>query len=399
MTAFRFLWLGLAACALASFAPRTLAASDADLKAYLRVKAEMDAADAAAKKRLNEKLANVQKKVDEEEIATADRYAAHGKMEWVKEASKPRVRRSYADLLATEMGNLGEFEGSQTKALKDLKGALFSYTDDFEHDSDQWTVQGAVILPFIFKTGVTPEGQFCIPLFGLMPSFSLNRFTTSREPKDAADLAKIKASELDEMVFRMGSFAQIDFTDNLFAVLRANGLVKTDTGTASCEPGFEIEFEPLWKSMQFPALGLGFLAIPEWAKRSTFDPNDPKTYKHPWLGYQARLRGRLLWGSVLNDGTGNDGPEYTRAGFTAEINFTPFILEQLTATAGVSYLPAISGDITDDQFLELGLGYTLFEDPAEGRKVSLELKYLRGAQDNLGAKVQDQITISLGVLF
>jgi hypothetical protein len=102
---------------------------------------------------------------------------------------------------------------------------------------------------------------------------------------------------------------------------------------------------------------------------------------------------------VEDDGTGKNGPEYSRAGFTTELNFDPFILERLTATISWTYLPALSGNIDRDDYLELGLGYTLFEDPAENRKVSAELKYLRGAQDNLGQQVQDQITVCLGVLF
>jgi len=377
-----------------------LAVSDEDLAAYIKVKAELDAADDAKRKKLAERLAKTQKKLEKQEEENADVYAAHGSLEFIPQASKPRIRRSYADLLSIEGGNLGSFGPGQTKLLKDIKGALLSYTDDFKTDSDSWTTQAAVILPIVFKTGVTPRGDFSIPLFGLMPSFTINRFTTNRIPKDAADLAKIKASEVDEMSFRLGSFAQLDFTDNFFAVTRANGVWKTDTGTRSSEPGFEFEFEPLWQSVQVPAIGLGFLAIPEWAKkRPAFDENDPKTYKHAWIGYQARLRGRFIWGSVEDDGKGKKGPEYSRAGFTTELNFEPFILEKLTATVSWSYIPTISGTIDRDDYLELGLGYTLFEDPAENRKVSLELKYGRGAQDNLGMKVQDQVTISLGVLF
>lgn len=375
------------------------AVSDEDLAAYLRVKAELDAADAVKKQKLAERLTKTEKKLAKQEEDAADTYAAHGRIEFVPQASKPRIRRSYADLLAIEGGNLGSVETGQTKALKDIKGALFSYTDDFRTDSDSWTAQAAVILPLVFKTGVTPRGDFCLPLFGLMPSYTINRFTTNRTPKNAADLAKIKASEVDEMIFRMGSFAQVDFTDNFFAITRANGVWTTDTGTRSRQPGFEFEFEPLWQSVQVPALGLGFLAVPDWAKKPTFDPNDPKTYKHAWLGYQARFRGRFIWGSVEDDGTGKKGPEYSRAGFTSELNFQPFVLEQLTATVSWSYLPVLSGSVDRDDYLEFGLGYTLFEDPAENRKVSLEIKYVRGAQDNAGTKVQDQVTVSLGVLF
>jgi hypothetical protein len=375
------------------------AISDEDLAAYLRVKAEIEAADTTKKQKLQERLIKTQQNIDKKEQEAADMYAAHGHLEFVPQTSKPRIRRSYADLLSTEAGNLGSFEGTQTKLLKDTKGALFSYTNDFENDSDTWTAQAAVILPFIFKTGVTPRGGFSLPLFGIMPSWTIDRFTTNRKPKDDADLAKIKASETDDLVFRLGSFAQLDLTDTLFAVVRANGLFKTNTGFDSREPGFEIEAEPLWQSERYPALGLGFFAVPEWAKRSGFDPNDPKTYKKAWLGYQARLRARFLWGSVEDDGTGKKGPQYSRAGFTWELNLDPFLFERLNASVSWSYLPALSGNIKQDQYLETGLGYTIFEDPAQNRKVSAEFKYIWGAQDNRGEKVQDQVTLSLGVLF
>jgi hypothetical protein len=387
-------------CLLLRAASPARAATDDELIVYSRVQAEYDAADAAKKKKLNEQLLKAQEKKAKKEQEIADTYAAHGRLELIPEASKLRIRRTYADLLAIEGGNLGDFAPGQTKLLKDIKGALFSYSNDFRTDSDSWTAQAAVIYPLVFKTGVTPRGEFSIPLFGLMPSFTVNRFTTNRMPKDAADLAKIKDSEVDEMLFRVGSFAQLDFTGNFFAIARANGVWKTDTGVRSSEPGVELEFEPLWQSEKFPALGLGFLAIPEWAKkRPAFDDNDPKTYKHAWLGYQARLRTRFIWGSVEDDGAGKRGPEYSRAGLTTELNFQPFLLESLTATISASYLPALSGTVDRDEYISLGLGYTLFEDTDANRKVSLELNYVRGAQDNRGQKVQNQITVSVGVLY
>ena len=387
-------------CCFSAVIFSALATTDEELITYARVKAEYDAADRAKKKKLDEQLLKAQEKEAKREREVADTYAAHGHLELVSEASRLRIRRTYADLLAIEGGNLGDFAPGQTKLLKDIKGALVSYTNDFRTDSDSWTTQAAVILPLVFKTGVTPREEFSVPLFGFMPSFTVNRFTTNRIPKDATDLAKIKAAEVDEMLFRAGSFAQLDFTSNFFAIARANGVWKTDTGMRTAEPGIELEFEPLWQSEQIPSLGLGFLAIPEWAKkRPAFDDNDPKTYKHAWLGYQARLRTRFIWGSVEDDGTGKKGPEYSRAGLTTELNFQPFLLEQLTATISASYLPAISGTIDRDDYVSLGLGYTLFEDVDANRKVSLELQYVRGAQDNRGQKIQNQVTVSVGILY
>lgn len=139
--------------------------------------------------------------------------------------------------------------------------------------------------------------------------------------------------------------------------------------------------------------------MPDWAKkRPAFDENDPKTYKHAWLAYQARLRGRFLWGSVEDDGTGKKGPEYSRGGFTTELNLEPFIFEKLSASVSWSYLPALSGNIIQEHYIEAGLGYTIFEEPG-GSKVSAESKYIWGAQDNLGQKEQDQVTLSLAILY
>lgn len=387
------------AVALGALCPRAvLAVSDADLAAYLRVeeaKKEVET-DPAKRQKLEERLVKVQQDRDAETAKTDALYQASGHPELIREVSKLRIRRSYADLLSLEWG--GDFSGEQTRLLKDVKGALFSYTNDAQTDSDSWTAQAAVIWPLIFKTGVTSSGQFCVPLFGLMPSFTVNRFTTSRTPKDAIDLAKIKDLETDEMVFRLGSFAELDFTPNLFAVVRANGRWKTDTGNRSREPGVELEFEPLWQSTQFPSLGLGFLGVPKWAQKPGFDDAPEDYKKHCWFAYQARLRGRFIWGSVRDDGTGKKGPDYTRAGITAELHIEPFIFEKLSMSFGGSYLPALSGNIAQDKYLEAGLGYTIYEEK-NGTKISLEGKYIFGAQDNFGKKEQDQYTVALAVLY
>lgn len=385
------------------------ALTDEEVAIYLRVKAVLEKKDDPGTKedptarkeveKLEKQIPIVRDKVAKKKQELADRYAAHGRIELVPEVSKPRIRRSFADLLATEAGNLGDFEKDQDKVLKDLKGANFSYTNDFKDHFDTWTAQAAVIWPFIFKTGVTPRGPFAVPLFGIMPSFTVNRFTTSRQPKDAAELKEIEDEELNEVVYRMGSFAQLYLTPTLSGVLRANGLWQTDTGHESSELGFEIEFEPLWQSESNPAIGLGYLAIPDWAKREGFDANDPETYKHAWLGYQARLRARFLGGSVRDDGEGKRGLDYSRAGLTAEVNFEPFIFERVTASISYSFLPAISGPIDQDFYLETTLGYTIWENPAESRKVTAELKYLWGAPDNKGNKMQDQFTATIGVMF
>jgi hypothetical protein len=400
ITASRFLLTFTAAIAAAFLVPhRANAVSDDDLATYLRVKAELEQEDAVARQKVEDRIPIVREKVVKKKAEIADRYAAHGRLELVPAVSKPRIRRSFADLLATEAGNLGGFEPGQTKALKDLKPATFAYTNDFEHDFDTWTAQAALIWPLVFKTGITPRGQFCVPIFGLMPSFTVNRFTTNRQPTDADDLKKIEEEEQNEVVYRLGSFAQLYITPDLSAIVRANALWKTDTGHESSEPGFEIEFEPLWQSPDNPAIGLGYLAVPQWAKRPGFNPNDPETYKHAWLGYQARLRARFLGGSVQDDGNGKEGPEYSRAGLTAELNLTPFIFERLSASVSYTFMPVICGNIAQDFYLESGLGYTIYESPAEKRQVTAELKYLWGAADNKGQKVQDQVTASIGVIF
>jgi hypothetical protein len=400
-TSARLLLLFTAAVAAACLAPccRAKAVSDEDLATYLRVKAALEQKDAGARQKVENRIPIVREKEAEKQAKFDDTFAFHGRLELVPEVSKPRIRRSFADLLATEAGNLGGFFSTQDRDLKDLKGALFSYTNDFEHGFDTWTAQAALIWPIIFKTGVTPRGQFCMPLFGVMPSISVDRFTTNRQPKDAEDLKKIEEEEINEVVYRLGGFAQFDFTDTLFAIVRANARWQTDTGHESSEPGFEIELEPLWQSETNPALGLGFLAIPKWARRAGFDPNDRNTYKHVWFAYQARLRARFLGGSVRDDGDGKEGPEYSRAGLTAELNLTPFIFERLSASASYSFMPVISGNISRDFFLEAGLAYTIFESRDESQKVTAELKYLWGAPDNKGEKLQDQLTASIGVIF
>jgi hypothetical protein len=400
----RFLLALVATVAAAFFPERVSAISDEDLAAYLRVQAVLEKRDKppALEKaeKLEKRIPIVREKETQKQAARDKRYSAGGRIELIRDVSKPRVRRSFADLLATEAGDVGDFEpAGRGKLLKDLKPATFAYTNDFENGFDTWTAEAAVIWPFVFKTGVTRGGQFRVPLFGIMPSFSINRFTSTEKGEDALGQAKIEDSETDEVIYRLGSFAKLDFSENLFAVVRANALWQTDTGHDASEPGFEIEFEPLWQSKSNPALGLGFLAIPQWAKRPGFDGNDPDSYRHAWLGYQARLRARFLGGSERDDGEGKKGVDYLRAGLTAGLHLEPFIFERLAVSVSYSFLPAICGPIDQDFYLESALAYTIFETKDGSQKVTAELKYLWGAPDNKGKKVHDQLTASIGVMF
>jgi hypothetical protein len=375
-------------------------AADADLEAYLRVKKRLEEAkgDPAAAKKIAAGLAEAAQALAKRQAETDRLYSTEAGL--VKALSQPRLRRSYADLLSVEAVDLAGLAEGQQAALKDLDGAEFTYVNNLQTREETWSAQAALLWPVVFKTGFVPKGDnFGVSILGLMPSVTLDRLTTNRVPKDAADLAAIKESETDDLTYRLGIWAAISTPLDVEWIARLNGGLQTDTSHRGRENFLEAELEPLWQAPGIPWLGLGYFAVPRAFTKPTFDPNDPDTYGDTYFAYQARLRLRYVYGAIEDDGAGREGASYARAGFTAEVNVEPLIWDRLGATVSWTYLATVHGQIGEEHYVTGGLRLLVWENAAQDRRVTLNATYSWGAQDYLGAEVEDLFKLSIGVLY
>jgi hypothetical protein len=369
-------------------------------KTYLKVKAQYEKAKGEERAKLEKgKAAAIQKEAEEKQkLDELLRVPDH--LSLVRQlSSRPYLRRSYVDLLSVDSVNLGAVSAADQKILKDIKGGLINYSYDATTDNEVWNAEAALLWPVVFATGQTPySNRWSLPYFGLMPSITLHRATTSLKPTNPVIAAKIKETEADELCYRLGLFAPIFTPWNFQIVERLNGAAKTDTHHGALQLALEEEMEPLWQS-SVPWIGLGYLCVPEGLRKPEFDFNNPKTWRKTYLAYQARFRGRYLVGEIEDDGTGKSGPSFARAGFTAELNFDPILLERLTLTMSWTYMPTIHGPVDREQYLEAGLSFLIWENAANQQKVSLDATYKWGATDYLGKKKQDIYNVGISILY
>lgn len=371
-----------------------------ELTGYLKVKRQLDQAKPDERAKLEQALVKTAQEQDKKKKELYQEFQVPEKLSLIKQLSRPYLRRSYADLLSVEAVELGSMVTGETKMLKDTKGALFNYSNNQVTHEETWNAEAALLMPFVFATGQTPRsGEWSLPFFGVMPSVTLHRFTTSLMPTDAVVAAKIKSQEADELTYRLGLFAPISTPWNFELIGRLNGAWQTDTHHGSSEPALEGELEPIWQSPDLPWFGLGYFAVPPALEKPGFDPNDPKTWRKTYLAYQARFRGRYLLGGVEDDGTGKKGPNFERAGFTAELNLDPVLWERLSASVKWTYMPVLYGPVNQDQYLETGFSILIWENPALQQKATLDFTYKWGATDYLGAKKQDIYNVGIGILY
>jgi len=375
------------------------APSSDELAGYLKVKRQLDQAKPAERAKLEQALAKTAQEQEKKKQELYQEFEVPTGLTLIKQLSRPYVRRSYADLLSVEAVELGSLATGDTKMLKDTKGALFNYSNNQLTHEETWNAEAAVLMPFVFATGQTPRSrEWSLPFFGIMPSVTLHRFTTSLMPTDAVVAAKIKAQEADELTYRLGLFAPISTPWNFEVIGRLNGAWKTDTHHGSSEPALEGELEPVWQS-NVPWLGLGYFAVPPGLEKPGFDPNNSKTWRKTYLAYQARFRGRYVVGGIEDDGSGKKGPNFERIGFTAELNLDPVLWERLSASVKWTYMPAIYGPVNHEQYLETGFSILIWENQASQQKATVDFTYKKGATDYLGAKNQDIYNVGIGILY
>ena len=369
-----------------------------DFEAYLRVKDQIERANATQRAAIDAKLKKAEESMRKAREAQWEEAAATRGI--ISRLSRPRLRETHADLLGVEVAGLASADEVQRNYIKDTKGAQISYATDFGTDEEIWNSKAALLWPIVIKTGVTPRArEFSIPIVGVVPSISLDRVSTTRKPKDEAEQAEIDDEESDELIYRLGAWATASTPVNVDLVGRFNAGFKTDTGHSKDERFIEAELEPLWQSPFASWIGLGYFAAPPVFWKESFDPNDRDTWQDTYLAYQARFRARFITGGVEDNGQDEAGGTYTRLGFSTEINLDPLVWDRLKGSFGWTYLATIHGSVDEEHLIEASLGVILWEDEAKGQEVTLEATYTWGAADNLGEKLQDTVNVALAVLF
>jgi hypothetical protein len=299
----------------------------------------------------------------------------------------PKIRQSWRDVLYAEDPSQ---TGNETKTIKDLVGATFSYAHDNTADLTTWTAIGAVIWPW--------EQDFSsyhwIPTkLVLAPSVSMNRVGTNDPAKTAAD----------SVLFRMGSYLSWSFGTDPGSGLevRAAGVYATDTDGNARLPGYEVDLEPRW---DIPFVRLGYTHA--WIQKApTKDPSGAEPIDDVVLATKLRAWLHMEGGDVQDNGASWDPVmgSFFRIGPTTQLQITmPRVIfgKALSLTALYSYLAAISGSDAHQSFFTVSATYDLYKSdfPTENRKISLTAQYQKGGL-NFTKEDTDAFTLGLGVLY
>lgn len=334
-----------------------------------------------------------------------------------------KLRQSFADVLEEENPSLKLPEGANR--WEDLKGAAFSYTRDRKSNEDVWAAKAALILPlvWILDEGLRPQTSMdrariadapeplrepgemptehralLRPIaLGLMPSVGINRVTGKAGGEDAG-----AESEADSVLYRLGLFGTFVTSNPVLhtVIFRGAAQWETDTAHEKSTPALEVEVEPkfFFKLGQVP-IGVGDRFN---LKNRGGDFDKAKEYgPPPWLAYQARLRGRVISGRVEKTTIPGieEGADFLRGGFVAELQLNPFILPQVIVSVAYSYLPKLAGVGEHDTLFEASLEYAILDDPDERRRLGVKAGYTKGFSDLPGLEQTDQFVIGLTALF
>jgi len=299
----------------------------------------------------------------------------------------PMIRQSWRDAL---YGEDPSQSGNETKTIKDLVGATFSYAHDNIADFTTWTAVGAVIWPW--QHDFDPNGNHWVPTtLVLAPSASINRVGTNDPAKKAAD----------SVLFRMGSYLSWSTGAGAGLDLRAAGVYATDTEGNANLPGYEIDLEPRWN---IPFLRLGYTHL--WIQKApTKDPSEAGPIDDVVLATKLRVWLHMEGGDVQDNGaswnpvTGS----FFRLGPTTQFQLTmphAFLGKAFSLTLLYSYLNAISGSDAHHSYFTVSGTYDLYKSDftGENRKISLTAQYQKGGL-NFTKEDVDTFTLGLGVLF
>lgn len=309
------------------------------------------------------------------------------------------LRRSASDVLATEDPTLA-IPGDRT--FDDLEGALVSFHRDFLNDVNTWSAEAALIAPFAWTTRQTVRrGDFPkLVRYGIIPSYSLNRISTTGAP----------AEEVDLRTYRVGLFAKWKSGLDFPSALTARGFAaytQDSTHDANIVAG-EFEIEPQADfSPRSNKLKLGYAAMLIKRPDNKLKDDDDET---AILAYQFRAFLRGEYGSVSNEGLAFVGSEfdYFRLGPVFQLDFKPFFLRRLQLSFRYQWLPTVSGDDHRANLTGIDTKESLFRADLEwlivdpevtpNSRVSLKASYVNGGLGPMQAKTET-LLLGLGAAF
>jgi hypothetical protein len=307
----------------------------------------------------------------------------------------PKIRQSWTDVLDTE-----DPSANGVSKIGDLVGASFSYANNRKEDSETWSVLGAMIFPMEWRNAkaslLTPNS------FAFVPSVTMNRVTTNRDP----------ANETDHVYYRAGLFANWVHTYGEVE-LRGAGVFGTDSAHRASLPAFEVELEPRFhwipKMTAENAANAQATFATKYFKlgyRNVIIQKEPELADqtdNSLLDYQLRVFLHAEGGELQHAGKNWNVAEDTflRLGPTVQLrlNMPRLILgKDFSLSASYSYLATIEGTTEHNDFLSIDATWALYNDPSLNHRISLNAKYLKGGLDFTKEEV-DALTIGLSVLF
>jgi hypothetical protein len=308
---------------------------------------------------------------------------------WDRGKAAIRIRKDWSDLLYAE-----DFSqpGNAEKTIDDLVGATFSYRYDGKADSDSWAVNGAVVVPWLWRTDQGVKADFIPEQFMVVPSVTFNRFTTNGDP----------ANEVDEIFYRLGGYFEwVGPTGKLdFLQIRGAGVYATDSDHEAELPGFEVDIEPriFWEPGSFAnkylKIGASNVLVPKM-------PQLPDTSDQSLLDYQLRIWLHAEGGEIQHsaDGWKPAGDSFFRVGPMAQLRVNmPTIMRGASLTAEYAYLPQDRSQDSHESYFKAAASLTLHEDKNLGHKVSLVAEYTEGGLSFTDEEVE-AFTLGLGVRF
>lgn len=306
-----------------------------------------------------------------------------------------KVRANFDDVLATEDPTL------KGKAKPDeLTGASLSFSRDIKNGDNTWQGKGSVILPFIFNVDGSPDPEWQMISYGLIPSVSYEGLDTQ------GDLA----NEKDSLVYRVGGFLNfggpvplgepnnpID-DGRLENRLRFFATYGTDYHHDISIPAGEFEYEPRYDTGG--TFALGYPRVLLYRKGYDVADADFDQSTDTLLTYQLRTIFKTVGGSVEdNDGSAAlESGSFVRTGLVTELKFDPLFAERLSLTMRYQYLFALEGSDDAPDRVDATLGWALWQNKETNQKFSLTATYVNGAMD-LRQKDEESFLIGLGLTY
>lgn len=298
----------------------------------------------------------------------------------------PKIRASYTDALALEDPTLSKNPG----AVKDLTGAVFSYTRDFIAESNAWVAKGAVLMPFAYSydvNGIDLE----LRKYGVIPSVSFDREFNDSDPK----------KNVDSLIFRVGAYAGWTGVGPLDSLtVRLFSTYGTDFEFKSQVPAGEFELEPTYSHSSVFGIGR-YVSLLSAKSPSPEDPNRVETT----FGYSLRLILHGQGGEVNDNGDQTSIPErgFFRMGPKMQLRLDPIFIKQLTCTISYEYLANLAGYTANNDFLTIA-PELVFNKPKEDATsltaplISLKANYQVGGIDLTKQRVQTFL-VGLGITY